>query len=139
MAIYIQGTFLIVSALFFVVAGDGRFEGVVESPAVAFLFRPWVWPAAEDWPLFVLIGVMGGGIGYCLSNAYRLGNAATIASYEYVLLPLSIMWGWAIWGEVPGPRTLAGIVLIVGAGLYVFLRERRRAAALAAGRPQRRV
>ena len=139
MAIYIQVAFLVVSAGFFVVAGDGRFAGRVDSPALAFLVRPWAWPEPQDWPLFVLIGVMGGGIGYCLSNAYRLGTAATIASYEYVALPLAIFWGWAIWGEVPGPRTMAGIVLIVGAGLYVFLRERQRAEALAAGRPQRRL
>jgi S-adenosylmethionine uptake transporter len=139
MAIYIQVSFLLVSALFYLVAGDGRFAGRSDSPAIAFLFRPWAWPAAEDWPLFVLIGVMGGAIGYCLSNAYRLGTAATVASYEYVALPLAIFWGWAIWGEVPGPRTMLGIALIVGAGLYVFLRERRRAVDVAAGRPQRRL
>jgi len=139
MAIYIQTAFLLVSAGFFVVAGDGRFDSDGESPALAFLLRAWVWPSLQDWPLFVLIGVMGGGIGYCLSNAYRLGTPATIASYEYVSLPLAIFWGWAIWGEVPGPRTMTGIALIVGAGLYVYLRERRRAMEVAAARPQRRL
>jgi len=98
MAIYIQLAFLLVAALFFLVAGDGRFAGSTANPALAFLLREWVWPARPDWPLFVLIGLGGGIIGYCLSQAYRLGEAATIASYEYVALPLAIFWGWAIWG-----------------------------------------
>lgn len=139
MAIYVQVSFLLVSAAFFVAVGDGRFAEATENPALAFLLAPWVWPAAADWPPLVLIGLAGGAIGYCLSNAYRLGNPATIASYEYVVLPLAIFWGWAIWGDVPGLRTLAGIVLICGAGLYVFLRERAQARALASARPQRRV
>ena len=139
MAIYIQGSFLVVSAAFFVTVGDGRFEAATGNEALRFLLRAWVWPPVEDWPLFGVLGLASGAIGYCLSNAYRLGPPATIASYEYVVLPLAIFWGWAIWGEVPGLRTLAGIVLICGAGLYVFLRERQRARALASARPQRRV
>ncbi len=139
MAIYIQGSFLLVSAAFFVTVGDGRLEAVTDNEALRFLLRAWVWPPMADWPLFGVLGLASGAIGYCLSNAYRLGAPATIASYEYVVLPLAIFWGWAIWGEVPGLRTLAGIVLICGAGLYVFLRERERARALASARPQRRV
>ena len=138
MAIYIQATFLAVSAVFFLVAGDGRFAAGVENDSLRFLLRAWTWPASRDWPLFLLIGVGGGAIGYCLSQAYRLGDAATISSYEYVSLPLAIFWGWAIWGDVPGVRTFLGILLIAGAGLYVFLREGRRARPVASSRPQRR-
>ncbi|MEM9902884.1 MAG: DMT family transporter [Pseudomonadota bacterium] len=139
MAIYIQSMFLLVSACFFVAVGDGRLAADVENPALVFLLRAWTWPTADDWPLFLLMGLMGGGIGYLLSSAYRLGRASTIASYEYVALPLAVFWGWSIWGEVPSPRTMLGIALIVGAGLYVFLRERQRSEPLASARPQRRL
>ncbi len=139
MAIYIQGMFLMVSATFFVAVGDGRYADSTDNPALEFLLRAWVWPTPEDLPFFILIGVMGGGIGYLLSQAYRIGNAATVASYEYTSLPLAVLWGWMIWGEVPGARTAIGIVLIMGAGLYVFLRERRRSAPLASAHTQRRL
>jgi S-adenosylmethionine uptake transporter len=43
------------------------------------------------------------------------------------------MWGWVIWGEIPASAVSVGIVLIMGSGLFVFLREMRknRKAALA--------
>ncbi|WP_284261197.1 DMT family transporter [Roseicyclus amphidinii] len=138
MAIYIQSAFLLVSLGFFVVAGDGRFADGVEHPAAVFLLRAWVWPAAGDWWLFGLLGVMSGAIGYCLSMAYKHGTASVVASYEYVALPLAIFWGWAIFGEVPRPVVWLGIALIAGAGLYVFARERAQDRALASARPIRR-
>ena len=49
-----------------------------------------------------------------------------MAPFEYVGLPLAIFWGWAVFGEIPGPVVMAGIVLILGAGLFVFVRERQR-------------
>lgn len=139
MAIYLQGTFIVVSLAFGLVAGDGRFAEGIEDPSLRFLLRAWVWPAAGDWPLFVLLGLMSAVIGYALSAAYRLGDAATVASFEYVALPLSVFWGWVVFGDLPGARGAAGMALIAGAGLYVFWRERARARPVAAGRPQRRV
>ncbi|MEL6205344.1 MAG: DMT family transporter [Pseudomonadota bacterium] len=139
MAIYVQSAFLCVSALFFLVAGDGRFAEGVTNPSLQFLLRPWIWPTAQDWPLFILIGCMGGAIGFCLSQAYRLGPPATIASYEYIALPLAIFWGWVVFGDVPGVQTGLGILLIVGAGIYVFFREAKRDAPVAARQPQRRL
>ncbi|MCT4684015.1 MAG: DMT family transporter [Roseicyclus sp.] len=138
MALYIQSAFLLVSLGFFVVAGDGRFAEGVQHPAAVFLLRAWVWPAAGDWWLFGLLGVMSGAIGYCLSMAYKLGTASVVASYEYVALPLAIFWGWVIFGEVPRPVVWLGIALITGAGLYVFARERAQDRALASARPIRR-
>jgi S-adenosylmethionine uptake transporter len=126
MAVYIQGTFLVVSAGFWLVAGDGRHAEGVEHESLQFLLRAWVWPAAGDWPLFLLAGAMSAIIGYSLSSAYRSADAAVIAPFEYVALPLAIFWGFVIFGEVPGPWTMAGIALIAGAGIYVFLRERAR-------------
>ncbi|MDJ0822430.1 MAG: DMT family transporter [Paracoccaceae bacterium] len=128
MAIYIQTTFLVVSAGFFVVAGDGRFAEGVENDSVQFLLRAWVVPPAEDLWVFALIGCAAGVIGYALSAAYRLADAATIAPYEYLGLPLAILWGWLFFAEWPVPSTWIGCTLIIGAGLFVFLREQARAA-----------
>jgi S-adenosylmethionine uptake transporter len=138
MAIYIQCAFILVSAGFYAVAGDGRFaEGLEEGPFV-FLLRAWVWPEARDLWIFGLVGLVSGVVGYCLSQAYRLGNASVVASYEYVALPLAIFWGWLVFGEIPRPAVWAGTLLIAGAGLWVFARERARDRALASARPIRR-
>ena len=126
LSVYIQATFLIVGVAFFVVAGDGRFAQGVQNESLVFLLRAWVWPPAADWPFFIAIGVCSGVIGYALSAAYRLADAATVAPFEYLGLPLAFFWGWLVFGEVPMPTTLAGCALIIGAGVVVFLRERQK-------------
>jgi drug/metabolite transporter (DMT)-like permease len=35
------------------------------------------------------------------------------------------MFGYVVFGDVPSPATVAGAAIIIGAGLYIFLRERR--------------
>lgn len=139
MAIYLQGTFLAVSLVFWAIAGDGRYAEGLDSPSLIFLLRAWVWPAPDDWPLFAVLGVLSAVVGYSLSQAYRSADAATIAPFEYTALALSICWGWVVFGHLPGPWILAGIALIAGAGLYVFLRERKTARPIASSRPVRRI
>jgi S-adenosylmethionine uptake transporter len=138
LAVYIQAMFLLVSAGFFVIAGDGRFADGVEHESLIFLLRAWVWPTPEDWPLFLLLGLCSGAIGYCLSAAYKLGNAATVSSFEYSALPMAIFVGWSVFGEIPDFWVLAGTVLIAGSGIYVFMRERKRRSPVAPRRPLRR-
>ncbi len=138
MAIYIQATFIVVSAGFFLVAGNGRFAGEGRGEALDFLLRAWVWPVAGDLWIFAVLGIMSALIGYSLSQAYRLGTAAVVASYEYVALPLAILWGWIVFGEIPGPVVWVGIALIAGAGLAVFARERALVRPVASARPIRR-
>lgn len=133
MAIYIQATFIVVSSLFYLVAGDGRFSDGVESESLQFLLREWVWPAPEDLPLFIALGIVSAVIGYSISQAYRLADAATIAPFEYTGLPLAIFWGWLLWGEFPAPIVMAGILLIVVSGLFVFWRERIKQRNVAGG------
>lgn len=127
LAIYIQGTFVIVSMGFFVVAGDGRFAEHTTNGSLEFLLRAWVWPAQQDqWVLFGL-GLNGAFIGYSLSQAYRLADAATVAPFEYIGLPLAVFWGFLAFSELPTWEVWTGIILILASGLFVFFRERTKA------------
>ncbi|MEP1793042.1 DMT family transporter [Parasphingorhabdus sp.] len=124
LAIYIQATFLLVSICFFLVAGDGRFATLTSNPSLEFLLRAWVWPAPRDqWVLFAM-GVNGALIGYSLSQAYRLADAATVAPFEYIGLPLAVLFGLVMFGELPSWEVWTGITLILASGLFVFFRER---------------
>jgi S-adenosylmethionine uptake transporter len=138
MAVYIQGAFIVVSAAFFAIAGDGRYTDTGDHASVQFLLRAWRWPADGDLYVFLGLGAMSAIIGYSISQAYRSAPAATIAPFEYVSMPLAVLWGWLFWRELPGGASWAGIALIVGAGLYVFLREGKRRRPVAARRPIRR-
>jgi len=127
LAIYIQGTFLIVSVLFFLGAGDGRFAAQFDNPSMQFLLRAWIWPEGGDRLVLLGMGVNGALIGYCLSQAYRLADAATVAPFEYVGLPLAVFWGLVIFGDLPTWEVWTGIALILASGLFVFFREQAKA------------
>ncbi|MEO9820109.1 MAG: DMT family transporter [Paracoccaceae bacterium] len=132
MAVYIQATFIIVSIGFFVVAGDGRYAEGATNPSLIFLLRSWVWPNGSDWWVFLGLGLNSAAIGYTLSAAYRAADAATIAPFEYVGLPMAVLWGFVIFGDLPELEVWIGIALILGAGLFVFLREHQKARPIAA-------
>ncbi len=127
LAIYIQAAFILVSIGFFIVAGDGRFATKTTNASLEFLFRPWIWPAPEDHLALLGLGINGALVGYCLSQAYRLADAATVAPFEYIGLPMAIFWGIVIFGDVPSWEVWTGIALILSSGLFVFFREHSKA------------
>lgn len=127
LSFYIQAVFIVVSVAFYLVAGDGRFIDASSAPSMQFLLRAWVWPASGDEWVFVALGLNAAIIGYCLSQAYRIADAATVAPFEYVGLPLAVFWGFVIFGDLPSWEVWIGIALILAAGLFVFVRERQKA------------
>lgn len=123
LAIHIQLSFVLFSTLVYVFAGNGQFYDPEAHASLQFLFRPWVWPAGADvWPI-VGLGVLSGGIGYLMSQAYRLSSASVVAPFEYVLLIFSLFWGWTIFSEWPQPMVLLGAAIVIASGFYIFLRE----------------
>ena len=129
MTFYIQAVFICITILLGLTIGDGKFAEQSD-PSLAFLFRPWIWPAWVDLPFMVMLGVFASGGGYFISQAYRLSEAAIIAPFEYLALPLGIFWGILVFDEWPDQIAWMGMLLIALSGLYTIWREnqlRRRA------------
>jgi len=124
MSFYIQVTFILVSACMGLLVGDGRFGGTGNA-SLDFLFREWVVPDVGDWAVLVAIGVASAFGGFCISHAYRVAEAAVVAPFEYAAIPLSVLWGIAVFGEWPDLVALLGIALITGSGLFMIWREAR--------------
>lgn len=124
LSFYIQLTFIAVTAIFGLVAGDGRFNPGTD-PSLEFLLRAWTMPALEDAFIFVAVGVTSAMGGFLISFAYRTSEAALVAPFEYVALPLSIVWGILVFGDWPDAITYAGIALILVSGLVIIWREAR--------------
>lgn len=114
--------FIIVSSSMGLWVGDGHLSGSAD-PSIAFLFRPWVWPPAHDWPAFLATGLAVSIGGLMMSQAYRTTEAALVAPFEYAGMPMAIFWGVTIFGTWPDHIAWAGIALICGAGLYTLWRE----------------
>lgn len=94
--------------------------------AAAIAAPSWVTIAAADWPWIAAIGLTGWAGQHLITDAFRLAPASLIAPYEYTALLWAVGLDWAIWQVLPGTRMLAGSAIVVGAGLYLLQRERRR-------------
>ncbi len=122
MTFYVILTFLISSAVIGAMIGDGRYAGGPH-PALEFLLRTWGPVARADMWIILMLGVAGVMGSWLISQAYRLSEAAFVAPFEYVAMPISIFWGVAFFGTWPLLTAWAGIILIIGSGLYMIWRE----------------
>jgi drug/metabolite transporter (DMT)-like permease len=96
------------------------FSTGIDDESLQFLLRPWSLPGTHDLLLIASTGLVGACGSFLLTQAYRLAEANVVAPFEYVSILLAALLGWWIWGEVPSLATYAGIILIIGAGLYVL-------------------
>jgi len=94
-------------------------------PSIAFLIRAWNMPTLFDLVIMSGLGLVWAGWMYFMSRAYSLAQASVIAPFEYVSLPINIMWGFLIWQEIPTLMTVAGAALTLSSGLYILYRERK--------------
>ncbi len=69
-----------------------------------------------------------GAAGYWgVVTALRLGEASVVAPFRYSRLLFSILVGMVAFGERPDLPTMLGATLIIGSGLFTFMREHRLA------------
>ena len=126
LAFYIQLAFVIFSLIFGLIFGDGKLADVSSNTSLQFIFKGWAFPKTSDLPYFFALGCLAAGVSYFMSKAYSTAAAASVAPFEYVLLPLSIFWGWTFFGDIPDLYILTGIIFVVGSGLYVLIREKKK-------------
>jgi drug/metabolite transporter (DMT)-like permease len=90
-------------------------------------------------PLFVLklapihilpaLGVALCGLAshYCLTNAFRFGDAVIVVPLDFLRIPLIAVIGWLFYREALDPAVFAGAALIIAGILWNLLAEARRA------------
>ena len=133
LAFVAMGIFIIVSGITGAIIGDGGFADV-SHPSLAFLLRAWAMPDTRDFLLLAACGLISAFGFYCLSQGYRIAPASIVAPFEYIAMPLAVVWGMVFWRETPALNTLFGIALIVCGGLYALHRETVRKRPLTTGR-----
>lgn len=92
-------------------------------PAVA---ADFVMPRGIDWLLLLGIGITTQIAQVFLTRGLSLEPAGKAMAITYLQIPFAALWGLVVFGHIPGPWTIAGAAMIVGASLVV---ARRRAGA----------
>src|SRR5215813_4756087 len=84
----------------------------------------WVAPSVSSLALFAAAGCISVTALVCVNRSLKLAAASVVVPYQYSMIIWAVMFGIAVFGDVPQPATIAGAAIIIGAGLYIFLRER---------------
>ena len=83
---------------------------------------PFGWTAVDaagaGW--FVAAGLFNAAAHFMVIEAFRLGNAATVAPFRYSGLLWAMILGYLLWHEVPDVWMLSGAAVIVAAGVYML-------------------
>ncbi len=96
------------------------FGAVVLTAAVPFFWQP-LSPGAL--PIMLGIALCGTLGQLALIRALMAGEAAMLAPFAYFGLLFSTFYGASIFGDFPDSLTIAGGLVIAGAGIYVWYRE----------------
>ncbi len=83
----------------------------------------WVTPSLRDFLLLSLFGVVSIAALACVNRSLKLAPASVVVPYQYTMIVWAVGLGYVVFGDVPDLFTMAGAVIIIAAGLYIFWRE----------------
>jgi drug/metabolite transporter (DMT)-like permease len=93
-------------------------------------------PGGLDLSLFVLIGLAATLGHYLFTAAFRVAPASVLAPVNYLHLFWAGVVGYLAFGHIPAPLSIAGMALVVGAGVTsAIVSNRKKATATGAGVP----
>ena len=72
------------------------------------------------------VGTAGLTSHYCLSNAFRAGDATLVVPLDFMRIPLIALVGWAFYGERLDIFVLLGALIIIAGVLWNLRAESRR-------------
>ena len=84
----------------------------------------WITPDLASLGLFAAAGCISVAALFCVNRSLKLAPASVVVPYQYSMIIWAVMFGYAVFGDVPSMATIVGAAIIIGAGLYIFLRER---------------
>ncbi|MXO74934.1 EamA family transporter [Altererythrobacter aerius] len=91
----------------------------IAMPFVMTAHTPYQWMLLGGLALFGLLGQ------FLLTAALRYGAVASVIVMDYSSLVWATLFGWLVYGLLPGASMWLGAPLIVGAGLMIAWREHR--------------
>ncbi len=81
----------------------------------------FTWPSTVQWVLLLAIAAFASTGQFLLTRAYSLDRAPAVAAASYASVPLSVLYGYLFWHELPRFTSLIGALLIVGGGIQLLL------------------
>ncbi|MCK1543160.1 DMT family transporter [Bradyrhizobium sp. 147] len=106
-----------------IVMASSQFIGTFSLGAVLSAFH-WVPPTSGSLVIFALAGCVSVTALFCVNRSLKLAPASVVVPYQYSMIVWAVIFGFVVFGDVPEVATLLGAAIIIGAGFYIYLRER---------------
>jgi len=93
------------------------------------VFFLWSWSSgwSEAWSeihgMLLLLGLIGIIQQVMLSYSFRFAEASLLAPFDYLSLPLALVFGYWFWNEFPDWLSLVGSTIILISGMMLMLRH----------------
>ncbi len=85
----------------------------------------WVPVTWIDGALLMALGVVGVVSHLAVTRSLALAPAPVVVPWQYAMILWGILFGWIFFAEVPTPAMLAGVAVIIGAGIWLTRLELR--------------
>jgi len=85
----------------------------------------FVTPAWVDVPLILGNGATNLLGQYWWTRALHLAPTSAVVPFQYLSLIWAMMFGFAIWGDVPTIGLIVGSIIVTGSGIFLLWRESR--------------
>ena len=125
-----------ISIIFFIFTGKGQFN-TFSNPTLQFILREWFTNPTFSWPFIIIMGLVASLSFYFVFSAYSIASPSVVSLFEYSLIIWSIIIGYLLFNDIPTVRTFIGVALIIGAGVYIYIREKARDQMIASDTPNR--
>jgi drug/metabolite transporter (DMT)-like permease len=106
-----------------IVMASSQFAGTFLLGALMSPFG-WVTPSLGSLGLFAIAGCTSVAALLCVNRSLKLAPASVVVPYQYSMIVWAVLFGYVVFGDVPSWATIVGAAIIIGAGFYIFLRER---------------
>lgn len=82
------------------------------------LTESWEQPTRSELGALAAAAACAAAGGYALVRACRGVDLSVVTPFRYSIIVWAVLLGYLVWGEIPDPYSVGGIVLIAGAGAY---------------------
>lgn len=108
-----------------IVLAASQFVSTLVLGAILTAIVGWKTPTPFDFGLFALAGLIAIGALMSVNRSLILAPATVVVPYQYSMIIWAVIFGYLVFNDVPTIHVLIGAAVIIAAGIYIFLRERR--------------
>jgi drug/metabolite transporter (DMT)-like permease len=107
-----------------IVLASSQFAGTFLLGALLSPFG-WVTLGIGSLGLFAAAGCISVAALLCVNRSLKLAPASVVVPNQYSMIIWAVMFGYFVFGDMPSLATILGAAIIIVAGIYIFLRERK--------------